>query len=221
MCNAYRLITPAHLFYEALGELGLPLVRPDRARIPNLAARETARPTNSLPVLRPIDPAAPSAGLEMAELRWWLVPFFHKGPGVKDWKAMCTNARAETVATAATYREAYKRRRCLVPADGFYEWTGEKGAKTKWLFTLPDGAWFAFAGLWDRWNGPEGPVESFTILTTTPGPDAAPYHNRQPVILDRDALAQWLDLGADPTPLLGPSPAGALVVERAMAETTL
>lgn len=213
MCNAYTVRTPAHRFYEDLAQLGLPLVSPERARIPNLQPRDITRPTNTLPVFRPVDAGNPGAGLEMIDLRWWLVPFFHKGPDVKAWKAMCTNAKAETVRTSATFREPYRRRRCLVPADGFYEWTGPAGAKTRHLFTPSDGNWFAFAGLWDRWKSAEGPIDSFTIITTTPGPDAAPFHSRQPVILRQREFARWLDLSADPHDLLVSSPAGDLCVD--------
>lgn len=216
MCNAYKLETPVADLFEVFSRVSLPILKPGRAELPNLPPLPMTRPTNILPIARPLDAADPAAGLELAEARWWLVPFFHKGPTLKDWKPMCTNARAETVATTATYREAFKRRRCLAPADGFYEWTGEKGAKTRWRFTLAEGPpLFAFAGLWDRWNGPDGPVDSFSILTTSAGPDAQPYHNRQPVILKQDNWSKWLDLTADPGPLMQPSPAGTLAVAEA------
>ena len=217
MCNRYRLAhTTIDDFARDFSQLKIPLVFP--AGAPNLQPRQDIRPTNTVPVFRPVDAAGPAAGVEWATMRWWLVPFFHKGKALKDWKPMCTNARAETVATTATFKGAFSRRRCLVPADGFYEWTGEKGAKEKWLFTRTDGQWFSFAGIWDRCETAEGPIESLAILTTPPGPDAAPYHNRQPVILERDQWSRWLDLEADVAPLLQPGPAGVLKVEKAPPE---
>jgi putative SOS response-associated peptidase YedK len=213
MCNRYGYLAPVSRLAEEFSEIRIPLVFKDGA-IPNLPPRDHIRPTNTAPILRPIDPAAPQAGVELAEARWWLIPFFHKG-GVKDWKPMCTNARAETVATTATFREPFKRRRCLVPATHFFEWTGEKGAKVMHRFTREGRELFCFAGLWDAASTADGRIESFTILTCAAGPDCAPYHNRQPVILERDDWATWLDLTADATPLLRPSPAGEIHVELA------
>ena len=213
MCNAYRLITPLHQAFDVFSEIRLPVRIADPSRLPN-APYEMIRPTNVVPILRPVDPASPDQGVELAMLRWGLIPWFHKG-GVKDWKFLCTNARSETVASTRTYRDAYRARRCLVPADGFFEWTGEKGAKIKWLFTRADGALFCFPGLWERWAAPEGELESFTLLTTAPGPDAEPYHDRQPVMLGPDAWRTWLDLAADPAGLLHADAAGSIAVRRA------
>jgi len=126
---------------------------------------------------------------------------------------MCTNARAETVATTATFREPFKRRRCLVPATHFFEWTGQKGEKIMHRFTREGTDLFCFAGLWDGANTTDGRIESFTIITCAAGPDCAPYHNRQPVILQRDSWGAWLDLTADVSALLKPSPAGDIHVE--------
>jgi putative SOS response-associated peptidase YedK len=213
MCNAYRLITPLSQVFDVFSEIRLPVRIADPQRLPN-APYEMVRPTQVVPILRPVDPTGPDQGVELALLRWGLIPGFHRG-GVKDWKFLCTNARSETVATTRSYRDAYRARRCLVPADGFFEWTGEKGAKTKWLFTRADAALFCFAGLWERWAGPEGELQSFTLLTTAPGPDALPYHDRQPVLLARDAWRRWLDLAADPSGLLHADGAGSIAVRRA------
>ncbi len=139
------------------------------------------------------------------------MPFFHRGP-VKDLKAMCTNARAETVATSRTFKGPFERRRCLVPADAYYEWTGETGAKTRWRFERADGDWFAFAGIWDRAETADGRVESFSIITTAAGPDSAPYHDRQPALLAKPEMARWLDLAADVSNLIMPSAADTLAV---------
>lgn len=173
--------------------------------------RDEIRPTNTAPVLRPLDPADPSQGLELVELRWWLVPFFHKKP-LADWKAMCTNCKAETIDTTPAFREAYKRRRCIVPSSYFVEWTPldrakPKGAKQKWRVTVAGTDIFYFAGLWDRAHpaGHDGPLESFTLATCAPGEDVKPYHHRQPVILSAEEAVRWLDLEGDAKSLLRPS----------------
>jgi putative SOS response-associated peptidase YedK len=217
MCNLYRNLKYGWRDWaEDFSQLKIPLRFPDPT--PNL--REEVRPTDPAPVLRPIDPANPSAGLEGAVLRWDLVPYFWKQP-VKAKKFLATNARSETIATTAAFKGAFARRRCLVPADGFFEWTGEKGAKVRWLFTVADEPWFCFAGLWDHALTPDGPVDSFTILTTAAGPDMAPYHDRQPVIVPRERRMTWLDLTRDATSLFAAGPAGALNVEPAPAKGAL
>lgn len=214
MCNRYGYLAPVSRLIDVFSEIDIPLTFEGGA-LPNLPPRDHIRPTNDAPIIRPLDPANPRAGVSLAEARWWLVPFFHR-KSVKEWKPMCTNARAETVATTATFREPFRRRRCLVPATHFFEWTGEKGAKTMWRFTKTGEDVFCFAGLWDHANTADGPVDSFTILTCAPGPDCAPYHTRQPVILERRQWGAWLDLAADPTPLMQAGGAGVIGVERAV-----
>jgi len=213
MCNRYGYLAPITRLIDEFNEVRIPLVFRDGA-IPNIEPREHIRPTNSAPIIRPLDPADPFVGVELVDARWWLIPFFHKG-GVKDWKPMCTNARAETVATTATFREAFKRRRCLVPATHFFEWTGPKGVKEMWRFSKVNVDVFCFPGLWDVAHTTDGRVESFTIITTAPGPDCSPYHNRQPVVLEPDQWATWLDLSADPAPVLRAGLEGVIAVERA------
>jgi putative SOS response-associated peptidase YedK len=214
MCNAFRLKTPINIIEADLKSLSLPPLFPNDATPNDWPEIEMTRPTNILPVFRPADAAVPDKGLTLVNKRWWLVPFFHRGE-TKAWKAMCTNARAETVATSRTFKGAFERRRCLVPADAYYEWTGEKGDKTRWRFERPDGDWWSFAGLWDRAETSEGMLESFAIVTTAAGPDSAAIHDRQPVILEKSDFARWLDLSADVSPLLQPSPAGTLVAQQA------
>jgi len=209
MCNAYRLMASPHEIYERFAAAGLPLAGAEASGRPNLEPMSMTRPTQTLPILRPLNPETPGEGVELVKARWGLVPWFHKG-ALKDWKFLGTNARAETLSTARPFRDAYRRRRCLIPADGFYEWTGERGSKTRWLFTRPGVALWCFPGLWDRWVGPDGPLDSFTLVTTAPGPDAAPYHDRQPVILTPEGWRAWLNLAADPSPLLRAGPAGEL-----------
>ncbi len=137
-----------------------------------------------------------------ALLRWGLVP--HWADGLAS-GAKRINARAETVATTAAFRDSFARHRCLVIADGFYEWERlEDGGKQPWHITLADGSPFAFAGLWASWRPPEGdPVRTCAIVTTEASPVLAPVHGRMPVILEREAEAAWLDPGAAAADLLG------------------
>ena len=110
------------------------------------------------------------------------------------------NARAETAATLPEFREALQLRRCLIPADGFYEWQRSSAARQPYCFEVRDGELFAFAGLWDRWEDPSGQcVRSCSILTTTPNPVTSPVHDRMRVILNRDDYDLWLDPGMEDT----------------------
>jgi putative SOS response-associated peptidase YedK len=169
---------------------------------------------------------------ELALMRWGLIPYFARD--LKTFGLSTINARAESIATSAIYRGPFERRRCLVPADGFYEWKkiptntlfgpdptakpSKKGAAPKqpYAFTLANGEPFAFAGLWDRWKDPAGgTLESFTIITTTPNELTATVHDRMPVILRPQDYDFWLTptLPTDPNPhlellsLLRPYPA--------------
>jgi putative SOS response-associated peptidase YedK len=151
-------------------------------------------------------------------LHWGLVPMWAKDP---KQGAKMINARAETLTTKNAYKPALKRRRCLIPADGFYEWKKVEGAKRKqpYYITRPDGEPFAFAGLWEVWRGPkdeEGnrsgdPLRSTTIITTTPNETMAQIHDRMPVILPPSAWDAWLDPDNDDLEALGkllvPAPA--------------
>jgi putative SOS response-associated peptidase YedK len=210
MCNRYGYLAPVSRLVDAFSEIRIPLVFPGGA-VPNLPPRGHIRPTDTAAIVRPLAPASPLEGVQLTQARWWLVPFFHK-KSIKDWKPMCANARAETLATTATFREAFRRRRCLVPASHFFEWTGPKGAKVMWRFERTGADLFCFAGLWDRAETSDGTLESFTIVTTAAGTDCAPYHDRQPVILDPSQWARWLDLQADPAPLLRAGPSGLITV---------
>ncbi len=205
MCNRYGYAHPLNYLPDEFSDIGP--IRWDGLE-PN-APLDQIRPTNLAPIIR----ADAEGAFEVARLRWGLVPFFHKKPA-KDWKMLGTNARAETVSTTGMYKGAYARRRCLVPATHYFEWTGEKGAKVMWRFTVPAQSVFAFPGLWDRAGPPEESFESFTLLTSAPGPDQAPYHNRQPVILERSQWGEWLDAANDMAPLFVGSPAGAIAAER-------
>jgi putative SOS response-associated peptidase YedK len=128
-----------------------------------------------------------------SRMRWGLVPFWVKDPSI-GYKMI--NARAETVAAKPAFRDAIKKRRCLVPADGFYEWKKEPQGKTPFCFTMADDRLFAFAGIWDSWRSPEGQtMETCSIITTAPNALCADVHDRMPVILPEDAYDLWLDPG--------------------------
>jgi putative SOS response-associated peptidase YedK len=128
--------------------------------------------------------------------RWGLIPRWAK----ETPKVRPINARAETVETSGMFRDAFGRRRCLIPADGFYEWqaAASKGVKQPYFIRLRDEQPFAFAGLWERWRPPESDLEQETcaILTTEPNELMRPIHNRMPVILARRDYATWLNLEA-------------------------
>jgi putative SOS response-associated peptidase YedK len=176
--------------------------------IPNAPPRYNAAPTQDLlTVLR--DPESSERRLEA--MRWGLIPFWAKDAKI----AYSTiNAMAETVAIKPAFREAFKSRRCLVPADGFYEWKklGDK-AKQPYRFAMADEAPFAFAGLWECWKEPASgeTICSFTIITCAPNTLCVGVHNRMPVILDPANYPRWLGetvaTGAELQLLLAPFPA--------------
>ncbi|WP_419656314.1 conserved uncharacterized protein, DUF159 [Desulfosarcina variabilis str. Montpellier] len=129
----------------------------------------------------------------LERLHWGFVPFWAKDTTVGS---RMINARSETVATKPSFRTAFKNRRCLILADGFYEWAGKAGNKQPMFLTLPDGKPFAFAGLWETWDnqGKEPiPYRSATILTREASASVMPIHNRMPVILQPKAFDLWLD----------------------------
>jgi putative SOS response-associated peptidase YedK len=124
-------------------------------------------------------------------MQWGLIPFWAKDPK-NSYKTI--NARAETVASSPAFREAFKRRRCLVPASGFYEWQQTERGKLPYFIHLKDIELFAFAGLYDVWKDAEGnELHTYTIITTTPNDLVEPIHNRIPVILHADDEAMWID----------------------------
>jgi putative SOS response-associated peptidase YedK len=136
---------------------------------------------------------------EPGVLRWGLIPHYADPDG---FDRLLINARAETVAEAAAFRDAFATHRCLIVADGFYEWRAEEtGKKPVWI-TRPSREPFAFAGLWAETRRSDGsPVHSCAIVTCAPGEVVAPIHDRTPVILDQDAEPRWLDPNADPDEL--------------------
>jgi putative SOS response-associated peptidase YedK len=156
------------------------------AEAPQLAPRYNIAPTQSVAVVR-----SGGAGRELVVLRWGLVPVWAKDPSIG---ARMINARAETAAEKPAFRTALRQRRCLIPADGFYEWQAAPGGKQPFYFQMADGAPFALAGLWERWPGTEGVLlETCTILTTEANDLLRPFHDRMPVIVAPTDYARWLD----------------------------
>lgn len=168
---------------------------------PNVAPTWNMAPTRLAPVLR----RHPDSGERHLDLlRWGLLPHWAKDPAKLR---QPINARSETAATAPMFRDAFVRRRCLVPADEFYEWQALDGAKLPHAVARADGAMFAFAGLWEGWRSPDGEVvRSFVILTTEAAPALRVLHERMPVVLEPPDWPLWLG-GGDVAALLRPSAA--------------
>jgi putative SOS response-associated peptidase YedK len=154
-------------------------------------------------------------------LRWGLIPSWAKDPAIGG---KMINARAETLSEKPSFREAFKGRRCLIPADGFYEWTGEKGHRTAVRFRLRSGEPFGFAGLYETWTSEAGEsLSTCTIVTTESNALVASVHDRMPVILSGEKMALWLDPSVrDPAallPFLTPYPAEEMIREAVAPQT--
>jgi putative SOS response-associated peptidase YedK len=152
--------------------------------------RYNIAPTQLVPVIRQ-NPKQPIR--ELSLLRWGLIPSWMKD---SFGAATMINARSETAGTKPAFRDALKSRRCLIPADGFYEWQRVGKTKQPYCFEVGNAQMFAFAGIWDRWKDPSGKwVKTCSILTTTPNAVTSAVHDRMPVILDPDSYDIWLDPG--------------------------
>ena len=152
--------------------------------------RYNIAPTQSVPVIRQ-NPKEPVR--QLAQMKWGLVPSWAKDA---SGAAGMINARSETAATKPAFRDSLKFRRCLIPADGFYEWIRTGKAKQPYCFEVNNRELFAFAGLWDRWKDPSGNwIKTCSILTTTPNAVTSTVHDRMPVILHPDDYGVWLDPG--------------------------
>jgi putative SOS response-associated peptidase YedK len=152
---------------------------------PDLEPRYNIAPTQQVFAARQVESAR-----EGVWLRWGLVPSWASDLSVGT---RMLNARAESLLEKPGFRAAFTRRRCLIPADGFYEWQTVGRKKQPIHFRLLDGRPFAIAGLWEHWSGPDGVVESCTIVTTQSNELVRPLHDRMPVILDPERFAEWLD----------------------------
>ena len=193
MCNSYRLLTDAATIFADFSELKIK-IRFSEGK-PNLGAREDIKITDTAPIVRTIE-GETQAG-DLVQRRWsW--------PG-----------RGKPVYNFRSEGREFTSGRCLVPADGFYEFTEppdkKKKRKDKWLFTKSGEPWFCVAGVW---RADKDVGEAFTMLTMPPGPDIAPYHDRQIAVLDRGDWAAWLDPSVSAKTILKPLPAGSLAVEQ-------
>ena len=156
--------------------------------VTNAPLHYNAAPTQDLAVVR-YNPATKARSLDL--LRWGLVPLWAKD---LSFGARCINARAESITRTPAFRDAFERRRCLVPADAFYEWRKQGGKTQPYAIVPAKGGLFAFAGLWERWRNPaDGSIlRSFTIVTGQPNALCEPIHNRMPVILPKSTWPLWL-----------------------------
>jgi putative SOS response-associated peptidase YedK len=197
MCNLYSNKVAPDAIALAFEQLRIPLRFPDG--MPNLEPREEIRITDRAPIVR--WGAAEGAG-ELLQLRWsW------PGPGGKP----VYNFRSD----GREFGNSDRGGRCLIVTDGFYEFTTPKEPradkrKDRWLFTMPGRDWFCIAGLWRTTDL----GEAFTMLTAEPGPDVAPYHNRQVTVIGHESWGAWLDGSGSARDLLGPCPAGSLEVRK-------
>jgi putative SOS response-associated peptidase YedK len=187
MCGRYTITIDAERVREDLGIVQMPA---------DFTPRFNVAPTQPIAVVADADTRA-------AEwMRWGLIPSWAKDPSIGS---KLINARAETVNEKPSFRAAFAKRRCLILADGFYEWqkgAGAKGRSQPYYFRREDGKPFAFAGLWEFWKSPEGePIRSATIITTAANDLVRPVHERMPVMLSSDALWGWLE-GASESELL-------------------
>jgi len=201
MCGRFVLMTPGKDLAERFG----------LQEIPDLKPRYNIAPTQMVVIIR-LD--RNTLQRRLVQVKWGLIPFWAKDTSMRH---RLTNARAESVTQKPAFRAAFKQRRCLIPADGFYEWKRREGGRQPYLLRNANGITFAFAGLWESWKGPDGEIiESCTILTTDANDLTRPIHDRMPVILHPRDYELWLDPEVkDPNllkPLLCPYPSEEMIV---------
>lgn len=156
------------------------------AEVPDVEARYNIAPTQDILSIR-----CAEDDREAVFLKWGLVPSWAKDVSIG---AKLINARSETVTEKPSFREAFKKRRCIIPADGFYEWQRSRGKKQPYFFRMQNEHPFGFAGLWEKWKAIDGQVlETCTILTTEANEVLIPVHDRMPVILHSEDYELWLD----------------------------
>ena len=185
MCGRFTLFASPEQLAEAF----------DLPEPPILAPRFNIAPTQPVGIVR-MDPATQQR--MWALTLWGLIPSWSKDPSMG---ARMINARAEGVPDKPSFRAAFKRRRCIVPSSGFYEWRQVDKGKEPYFIAPADDGVFAFAGLWETWTGPDGgELQSCTIITTDANDVMSTIHNRMPVILDEADWAEWLGTGSEDTP---------------------
>jgi putative SOS response-associated peptidase YedK len=191
MCGRYTLTSSGEDLALAFDLSELPLAVP----------RYNMAPTQEAAVVRVLEPGGPR---RLDPLKWGLIPYWAKEAAIGN---KMINARAESVAEKPAYKSSFKKKRCLVATDGFYEWKKEGKAKQPYLIRREDGKPFAFAGLWSSWRNPEQGgqiIQTFTILTTSANDLLRPLHDRMPVILDRENFDLWLDPEIEDAEVLQP-----------------
>jgi putative SOS response-associated peptidase YedK len=191
MCGRFTLVKPGKIKFQRMGQPTQPLF-----------PRYNIAPSQTVLAIADF-----GAGVEWSSLTWALVPSWSK-----DGKGFI-NARSETLEEKASFSESFRERRCLIPADGFFEWRRAGRAKQPFYFQLRDEGAFAFAGVWDRWRNGGNSVVSCAIITTEANELLSPIHDRMPVILQPDAYEAWLDPKTDPVVLkrlLQPFPASEM-----------
>ena len=200
MCGRFTLRTNPHEFATLFG----------LNSVPDLPPRYNIAPTQDVLCIRDSG-AFDASARQAALLRWGLVPGWADDPKIGN---KLINARSETVAAKPSFRSAFKRRRCLIVADGFYEWQRLAAGKQPWFFRLADDEPFAFAGLWETWSHGDGPpLETCCLLTTDANTVVGAVHDRMPVILPPADHGRWLDPATDAKrlhALLRPYPADAM-----------
>ena len=199
MCGRFAIKSPPEILRRLL----------NYREQPNFPPRYNVTPTQPIPVVR-----LENKERHFALVRWGLLPSWVKDP--KGF-TLLINGRAESINEKPAFRHAMKRRRCLIPADGFYEWKGEGAAKRPYFASLKSGEPFCFAALWETWIGPNGEeVESAALITTVANATLMPVHHRMPVMLTPDTFEPWLDCAhVDPlmaSQLLKPLPDDAVKV---------
>jgi len=198
MCGRYSLHAHPDVIALQFGLVATPQLKP----------RYNIAPTQQAPVVR----VAADRKRELALLRWGLIPSWSKDPAIG---ARMINARAESVAAKPSFRNAFRHRRCLLPADGYYEWKLEGGRKQPYFLRFESGEPFAMAGLWEQWRSPEGKlIETYAVVTTEAAGTASQVHDdRMPVVLAQPEYEAWL-CGPDPGGLLRPWSGAAFSVLR-------
>ena len=177
MCGRFTLHGNGEVVAEAF----------DLPEVPQLQPRYNITPSQTVAVVRS---GVDQGSKELVFLRWGLIPAWADDPSIGNRLA---NARSETVASKPSFRQAFRSRRCLIVSDGFYEWQKVNGRKQPYHIRLPDERPFGLAGLWERWDKGDSPVESCTILTTEANELMQLIHERMPVILSPEVYAPWLD----------------------------